>query len=93
MYRGCPERGRRCQNDKILPSLQNIFMEGFDPLAFQEKIGQFVAARQLSGHHIAIFAWDKTPMTRTRTQTWNRFDAARKLQPMLSSFRIHILSL
>ena len=41
--------------------LQNIFVERLDELSgsFQENIGQFVAARQLSGHPIAIYVWDK----------------------------------
>ncbi len=44
---------------EVLPSLQNIFLERPEPSgAFQEAIGQFVAARQLSGHPIAIYAWD-----------------------------------
>jgi hypothetical protein len=40
---------------EVLPSLQNIFLarsEASGP--FQEAIRQFVAARQLSGHPIAI---------------------------------------
>ncbi|KAN0103705.1 hypothetical protein V8E52_011730 [Russula decolorans] len=40
---------------EVLPSLQNIFVEGFEPSGlFRENIGQFVAARQLSSHPIAI---------------------------------------
>jgi hypothetical protein len=45
---------------EVLPSLRNIFVEGLGrsgPL--QENIGQFVSARQLSGHPIAISVWDK----------------------------------
>jgi hypothetical protein len=45
---------------EVLPSLQNIFVEGLEPWGpFQENIGQFVAARRLSGHPIAISVWDK----------------------------------
>jgi hypothetical protein len=45
---------------EVLPSLQNIFVEGLEPSGpFQENIGQFVAARQLSDHPIAISDWDK----------------------------------
>jgi hypothetical protein len=45
---------------EVLPSLQNIFVEGLEPSGpIRENIGQFVAARQLSGHPIAIFVWDK----------------------------------
>ena len=47
--------GRRRE---VLPSLQNIFLERFEPSGrFQEAIGQFVAARQLSGHPIAVLCW------------------------------------
>ena len=45
---------------EVLPSLQNIFVNGLQPSgSFQENIGQFVAARQLSDHPIAISVWDK----------------------------------
>ncbi|KAI0273170.1 hypothetical protein BGY98DRAFT_125274 [Russula aff. rugulosa BPL654] len=45
---------------EVLPSLQNIFVEKLGPSGpFQEKIGQFIAARQLSNHPIAISDWDK----------------------------------
>ena len=45
---------------EVLPSLQNIFVKGLQPSgSFQENIGQFVAARQLSDHPIAISVWDK----------------------------------
>jgi len=40
---------------EMLPSLQNIFVDGLEPSGpFQEDIGQFVAARQLSGHSTTI---------------------------------------
>jgi hypothetical protein len=46
---------------EVLPSLQNIFVEGLErPGPFQEDIGQFVAARQLSDHPIAISVWDNS---------------------------------
>jgi hypothetical protein len=45
---------------EVLPSLQNIFVKGLDPSgSFQGIIGQFVAARQLSNHPIAISDWEK----------------------------------
>jgi hypothetical protein len=44
---------------EVLPRLQNIFVQGLEPLGpFQRNIGRFVAARQLSGHPIAISVWD-----------------------------------
>jgi len=49
---------------EVLPSLQNIFVEGLKPSGpFQENIGQFVAVRQLSDHTIAISDWHKDPAT------------------------------
>ncbi|KAN0115632.1 hypothetical protein V8E52_006751 [Russula decolorans] len=48
---------------EVLPSLQNIFVEGLKPLGrFREHIGQFVAARQLSDHSIAISVWDENSL-------------------------------
>jgi hypothetical protein len=45
---------------EVLPSLHNIFVEGLEPSGpFQENIGQFVAARQLSDHPITISDWDE----------------------------------
>jgi hypothetical protein len=45
---------------EVLPSLQNIFVEGLEPSGpLQEKIGQFVASRQLSDHPIAVSDWDR----------------------------------
>jgi len=45
---------------EILPALQGLFLEEVNPARpVQEAIGQFVAARQLSGHPIAVAQWDK----------------------------------
>ena len=45
---------------EVLPSLQNIFVEELEPQGlFQEHIEQFIAARQLSGHPVAISIWDE----------------------------------
>ncbi len=45
---------------EVLPSLQNIFVEGLKPSEpFQENVGQFVAVRELSGHSITISVWDR----------------------------------
>ncbi len=44
---------------EVLPSLQNILVEGLEPSGpFQESIGQFVAARELLGHPITISVWN-----------------------------------
>jgi F-box-like len=45
---------------EVLLSLQNIFVEALEPSGpLQENIGQFVAARQLSDHPVAISDWDR----------------------------------
>ena len=44
---------------EVLPSLQNLFVKGLEPLGpFQENIQQFIATRRLSGHPIAISDWN-----------------------------------
>jgi hypothetical protein len=43
---------------EVLPSLQKIFVEEGSSGPFWRSIGQFVAARQLSDHPIAISVWD-----------------------------------
>ena len=51
---------------EVLPSLQNIFVEGLEPWGrFQENTRQFVVARELSNHTIiAISVWDKYSNTK-----------------------------
>jgi hypothetical protein len=50
---------------EVLPNLQNIFVEWLKPQdRFQKCIRQFVAARQLSGHPIAISGWVIVPERR-----------------------------
>jgi hypothetical protein len=45
---------------EVLPALEDIFVEGLRQTGpAQECIGQFVAARQLSGHAITISPWDR----------------------------------
>ena len=47
---------------EMLPSLRNILLsmlEPSGPSSFQEKIGQLLAVRQLSGHPISISVWDE----------------------------------
>jgi hypothetical protein len=45
---------------EVLPRLQNIFVEGLEESGpVTENIGQFVVARQLSGHPVLISNWDK----------------------------------
>jgi hypothetical protein len=43
---------------EVLPSLQSISVEGLESTGrLQKDFGQFAAARQLSGHPVAISAW------------------------------------
>ena len=45
---------------EVLPILQNIFVEALEASGpFQKDIGQFVAARQLSDHAVAVSDWNK----------------------------------
>ena len=46
---------------EVLPTLQNIFLEGLQPSGpIQKVIGKFVATRQLSGHSITVSLWDRS---------------------------------
>ena len=46
---------------EVLSALENIFLEGLEPLGPIEKgIGQFVAMRQVTGHPIAVARWDRS---------------------------------
>jgi hypothetical protein len=40
----------------VFSSLQNIFVEELEP--FEKNIGQFIVARRLSGHRVAVSEWD-----------------------------------
>jgi hypothetical protein len=45
---------------EVLPSLQHIFVDKLGPSGhFQENIREFVAARRLSSHPVAISIWNK----------------------------------
>jgi hypothetical protein len=47
---------------EVMPTLHNLLLEGLQPSGpVQEGIGQFVAARKLSGHPITISLWDREP--------------------------------
>jgi hypothetical protein len=44
----------------VLPALESLFLEGLQPShPVQEAIGQFVAARQVIGHPVAVSHWDR----------------------------------
>ena len=51
--------------ESVLPALENLFLEDLQPLRpdrpdheDHEAVGQFVAARQLLGHPVAVSHWD-----------------------------------
>jgi hypothetical protein len=48
---------------EVLPSLQNIFLEGLESSgSVEEGIGHFVAARQVAGHPITVSRWPNSGM-------------------------------
>jgi hypothetical protein len=58
---------------EVLPALQSLFLEGPSPSGpVQEYIGQFVAARQLAGHPIAVSRWERKshPPLETAKLNW-----------------------
>jgi len=45
---------------EVLPALQNVLLEGFQPSEpVQNGIMQFISARQLTNHPVAISVWDR----------------------------------
>ena len=45
---------------EVLSTLQNLYLEGFQPSeSVEEGIEQFISARQLTNHPVAISVWDK----------------------------------
>jgi hypothetical protein len=45
---------------EVLPALQNVLLEEFQPSKpVHEGIGQFISARQLTNHPVAISVWDR----------------------------------
>lgn len=52
------EVGRR-RLTEVLPALQNIYISGVQhPGPIQEAIGEFIAARELSGHPVSVQRWE-----------------------------------
>jgi hypothetical protein len=46
---------------EVLPSLHSLFLEGLEPSGpVPEGIKSFVAARQLSAHHVAVQSWNRS---------------------------------
>jgi hypothetical protein len=47
---------------ELLPALQNVRLEGFQPSKpVQKGIAQFISARQLTNHPVAISVWHRNP--------------------------------
>jgi hypothetical protein len=45
---------------EVLSTLQNLYLEGFQPSeSVQEGIAQFISARQLTSHPVAVSVWDR----------------------------------
>jgi hypothetical protein len=45
---------------EVLPALRNVLLEGFQPSELvREGIAQFISARQLTSHHVAISVWNR----------------------------------
>lgn len=51
------------EREMVLPALENVFIESQSSASVHGAIGQFAAARQLSGHPIGIQDWDRTGFT------------------------------
>src|SRR5258708_19998785 len=46
----------------VLPTLQNLFLEEFQPSeSVEEGIGRFISGRQLTDHPITISSWERDP--------------------------------
>lgn len=57
-HRTNPARARWGKSADELPTPQSLFLEELHPSGpVQESIDQFVAARQLAGHSIAVSSW------------------------------------
>ena len=69
---------------EVLPALKNVLLEGFqssEPV--QEGIVQFISARQLTNHPVAISNWDRLPMLAEADALLN--DARLKMQELGST--------
>ena len=52
----------RARATEALPTLENIFLEGLQPSGpLQQGIEQFVVARRLTNHPVAVSRWDRNP--------------------------------
>jgi hypothetical protein len=70
----------------VLPSLQNIFVQGLEASGpFQEKIGHFVAARQVSGHPISVLKWYKDSDIESVTESESATPTTSKIESDMES--------
>jgi hypothetical protein len=59
---------------EVLPTLDNIFLEGFQPSGpVHEGIEKFVAARQLTSHLVAVSRWDRGPGEEMEWEFYDRY--------------------
>ena len=56
---------------EVLPALENIFLEGFKPSwPFLEGIEEFVAARRLTNHFVAVSSWNRYSEQKRQGVSW-----------------------
>jgi hypothetical protein len=59
---------------EVLPTLQNIFLEGLQPSGILQKgIGQFVATRQATGRPIVVSHWEGKETKVRQRRDWRRY--------------------
>ena len=49
---------------EVLPTLQNLYLEGLQPSEFVQGIGQFISARQLINCPVSVSIWERYPEER-----------------------------
>lgn len=64
MYWACPAKACWWQNDRNFARPGEFFLEGFDSLdslhfVQEEGIGEFLSARQVTGHIITVNCWER----------------------------------
>jgi hypothetical protein len=69
---------------EVLPALQNVLLEGFQPSEpVQEGLAQFISARQLTNHAVAISVWNRMFLddSEVRRSTIDKFLSDYNLPP------------
>jgi len=79
---------------EVLPTLQNLFLEGFLPSApVQEGIGQFISARQLTNRPVAISVWERDHGSKTWESAVKRINWVMDMLSPIAEVRTILLSL